>query len=68
VGASPESALVGAALAAGVAVGYHHDLPASQAAVSQDHVLIHPDPDRTRYFDARVAAFSALLDQTLAAT
>jgi xylulokinase len=68
VGASPESALVGAALAAGVAVGYHHDLPASQAAVNQDHVLIRPDPDRTRYFDSRVAAFSALLDQTLAAT
>ncbi|HEU0230732.1 MAG TPA: FGGY-family carbohydrate kinase [Burkholderiaceae bacterium] len=68
LGANPESALVGAALAAGVAVGYHSDLSATQDAVNQHNVLIHPDPGRMRYFDSRAATFAMLLDQTLAST
>jgi xylulokinase len=64
IGSSAESALVGAALAAGVALGYHVDLPAAQSGINESSTLLRPDPERARYFDSRAMKFSAMLHRT----
>lgn len=68
IGENPESALVGAALAAAVALGYHADLPAAQRTVRARGITLQPDPDRKRYFDERAAAYGRLLQQALRTT
>ena len=65
IGDSPESALIGAALAAGVALGYHPNLAAAQDTIRDHSHLVRPDPAKANYFDRRAARFTQLLQQAL---
>ncbi len=63
IGASGESALIGAALAAAVAAGLYDSLAAAQQVVVAGSCSVLPQAARAAYFDTRARAFSSMLSR-----
>ncbi len=58
-----ETALAGAALAAGVATGRYDSIAAAQSVVAAGHSRILPRRERAAYFESKAAAFSSMLSR-----
>lgn len=58
-----ETALVGAALAAGIATGRYDSIAAAQGVVTAGRRCVIPSRARAAYFESRAAAFSSMLSR-----
>ncbi|MBP6018582.1 MAG: FGGY-family carbohydrate kinase [Burkholderiaceae bacterium] len=64
--ASGDSALTGAALAAGIGLGLHRDIATAQLAINASSTVVMPQAARVDYYDSRVKEFSTRLSRDLA--
>jgi len=65
LGACPEPALAGAALAAATALGVYPDIQAAQDAINEGSTVLRPEPGRAAYFAARAQQYADILQDTL---